>query len=328
MKNLSIGKLRSLQRCMTAGGGLSVLALDHRNNLRNALNPQHPEKVSDNDLTDFKLQVTSALAPYASAVLLDPQFSAFQVISSAALPPATGLIVALEATGYSGDAAQRESRILEGWSVAGAKRMGADAVKLLVYYHPDSPTASQIERLVQQVGEDCDDSDMLFMLEPLTYSIDPQQKKLSGQARRDVIVETARRLTSLGGDILKAEFPLDFQVYPMESDWQHACRELTRASAIPWVLLSASVDYETYERQVRIACQQGASGVAAGRAVWKEAVEGTPADRRDFLSGIAAHRMASITALVNEHAAPLNNFYQAAPISSNSYRNYDQVTLK
>ena len=321
-KILSPGKLRGLQRCMTGNGGLSVLALDHRNNLRQALNPQHPEQVTDEALTFFKLDVTRALAPHSSAVLLDPQFSAFQAVTSGVLSPATGLIVALEATGYSGDTSQRESRILEGWSVSGAKRMGADAVKLLVYYHPQSPSAGAIEALVKQVEDACAEHDMLFMLEPLTYSIDPQQKKLSGTTRREVVVETARRLTAVGGDILKAEFPLDIQEFPQEKDWQSACAEMTQASTIPWVLLSASVDFETYSRQVAIACQQGASGVAAGRAVWKEAVESSPEERQAFLQETAAQRMASLSQLVDAHANPASTRFQLAEMGCSTYRGY------
>ena len=47
MKTLSIGKYRSLQQCATPLGAIAVLALDHRNNLRQALNPATPEAVSD-----------------------------------------------------------------------------------------------------------------------------------------------------------------------------------------------------------------------------------------------------------------------------------------
>lgn len=322
MKTISSGKLRGLQRCLTTSGGMAVLALDHRNNLRSALNPQDPASISDDALTTFKLEVTRALAQHSSAVLLDPQFGAFQAIANGALPAATGLVVALEATGYSGNASQRESRILDGWSVAKAKRMGADAVKLLVYYHPQSPAADQIEVLVEQVAADCAASDMLFMLEPLTYPIDPQHSKLSGEARREVVVETARKLTALGGDILKAEFPLDIKAFTQESDWQAACAELTSASRIPWVLLSASVDFETYAHQVAVACQQGASGVAVGRAIWKEAVEGSLSERRAFLDGLATERMKTITAIVNRDAVPCSHFFDPFQISPETYSTY------
>ena len=44
------------------------------------------------------------------------------------------------------------------------------------------------------------------MLEPLSYSLD-ENKKLTSEEKRYVVVETAKRLTPLDMDILKAEFP-------------------------------------------------------------------------------------------------------------------------
>lgn len=42
------------------------------------------------------------LAPHVSAVLLDPEYSAAQSIANRALPSRTGLVVAIEETGYGG----------------------------------------------------------------------------------------------------------------------------------------------------------------------------------------------------------------------------------
>lgn len=305
-----------------ASGAVSVLALDHRNNLRQSLNPKNPQEVTDSAMSDFKLSVLRAIASHASAVLLDPEVGAFQAVASGILNGSVGLVVALEATGYTGDPLGRESRILDRWSVEKAKRMGADAVKLLVYYHPDSQKATDIEKLVEHVADECNKSDMLFMLEPLMYSIDPDQHKVTGGERRRVVIETARRLTACGGDILKAEFPLDTKQYNDESTWVSACSELTETIHIPWVLLSASVDFETYLRQVEIACCNGASGVAAGRAVWKEAAEVDSEERRVFLMGTAAARMHSITKLVNEHATPFSEHYVALEVDTSTYKDY------
>jgi len=322
MKSLTFGKLRGLEKCSTSIGAISVLALDHRNNLRRTLNPTHPELVPNASLIEFKIEVTKALAPHASAVLLDPEVGAFQAVASGVLPGSVGLVVALEATGYTGDPLARESRILDSWSVEKAKRMGADAVKLLVYYHPDSQKAIDIEKLVVHVADECNKSDMLFMLEPLMYSIDPDQKKVTGDERRRVVIETARRLTACGGDILKAEFPVDFNKFPDESTWISACTELTETITIPWVLLSASVDFEIYFHQVEIACRSGASGVAVGRAVWKEAAEVDSEERHNFLVGTAAARMQSITKLVNEHATPYSEHYAALEVDASTYKDY------
>ena len=319
-KTISVGKMRGLQQCSTPNGALVVLALDHRNNLRNALSPQNPETVSDADLTRFKQLVTEHVAPAAPSILLDPEFGAAQVIASGSLPGAVGLVVAVEATGYTGEPTGRESHVLPGWSVAKARRMGASAVKLLVYYHPDGSMAGEIESFVEQVAAECQEQDMALFLEPLSYSIDPGQKKLAPDERRRVVIETARRLTVPGVDVLKAEFPLDIQAGPDEGEWAKACAELTAASRVPWILLSASVSFDVYLRQVIVACQQGASGVAAGRAVWKEAVELNGVDRERFLSGTARTRMGRLTALCDAIARPWSNAYQAPQIDSRWYQ--------
>ncbi|HIE39622.1 MAG TPA: hypothetical protein EYP77_11260, partial [Anaerolineae bacterium] len=106
---IPIGKLRRLQQCATPEGHLVILAVDHRGNLRRALNPEDPDGVPDKALVAFKQEVVAALAPEASAVLLDPEHGALPAIGSGALPGRTGLIVALERTGYTGDPTARLS---------------------------------------------------------------------------------------------------------------------------------------------------------------------------------------------------------------------------
>jgi tagatose-1,6-bisphosphate aldolase len=324
MKPISIGKRRGLQQCSTTRGAMAVMALDHRNNLRNALNPQNPQSVTDAELTAFKIETVRALAPAATAVLLDPEFSAAQCVASGALPGNVGLLVAVEATGYTGDPTARQSQILPGWSVAKAKRMGASAIKLLVYYHPDSPTAGEIEAFVQQVAADCAAQDIALFLEPLSYAtrLDSTKKKLAPGELRRVVIETARHLVIPGVDVLKAEFPQDIAAESDEREWAAACRELSSACPAPWVLLSASVDYETYERQVRVACECGASGVAVGRAVWKEAVGLSGLARDSFLQTAARERMARLTALCEALAKPWTDFYSAPAVGSNWYADY------
>ena len=319
---LSIGKIRGLQQCATPRGALAVFALDHRGNLRRSLRPDAPDTLPTAEMSAFKRQVIAAIAPAASAALLDPEVGGAQCIASGALPGHVGLVMAVEATGYTGDPAARQSRILPGWSVAKAKRMGASAVKLLVYYHPDSPTAGEVEALVQQVADDCAAADIPLFLEPLSYSLNPGEAKLTGDERRRVVVETARRLVIPGVDALKAEFPLDFKAETDESAWAEACTELSEASAAPWVLLSASVDYETYLRQVAIACQAGASGVAVGRAVWKEAAILTGREREAFLRGAGRERMGRVTALCDALAKPWMEFYAMPQVDAGWFKKY------
>lgn len=322
MQTLSIGKLRSLQACSTPRRTFAILALDHRNNLRQALGQGGAEAVSDDALVAFKRQVVQALAPAASAVLLDPEFGAAQAIASGALPGSVGLLAAVEATGYTGDPGARSSQLLPGWSVGKARRLGANAIKLLVYYHPDAPTAGEIEDLLGQVQRDCVEQELPLFLEPLSYSLAAGRKKLSPEERRYVVLESARRLTAIGADVLKAEFPLDSDAQPDEREWAAACAELTAASAIPWVLLSASVPYEVYLRQVTVALQAGASGVAVGRAVWQEATRLTGEAREQFLRRQGLERMARLTALCQALARPWSEVLAAPGIAADWYAQY------
>src|SRR6185295_10435753 len=204
MRPISIGKLRGLQQISSQRGTFTALALDHRQNLRKA----NPAFINDEELSRFKLDVISALASEATAVLLDPEVSAAQAIAQYAIPNNVGLVVAVESTGYTGDATARHAQIIPGWSVEKAKRMGASAIKLLVYYHPDSSTAHEIEEFTATIANECVKHELVLMLEPLSYSLD-ENRKLTSEEKRYVVTETARRLTPLNVDLLKAEFPLD-----------------------------------------------------------------------------------------------------------------------
>ena len=305
MKYISIGKFRGLQQISSKRGTFTALALDHRQNLRKA----NPAFMNDAELSRFKLDVTRVLAPQATAVLLDPELSAAQAISTRSIPNNVGLVVAVESTGYTGEATARHAQIIPGWSVEKAKRMGASAIKLLVYYHPDSPTAREIEDFISKIAEDCARHDLVLMLEPLSYSLD-ENIKLSSDEKRHVVVETAKRLTPLNVDILKAEFPLDLNEMD-ESKWMEACKEISSASSVPWILLSAAVEYETFLRQVTVACNAGASGIAVGRAVWKESVTMNADERMRFLQTTAKHRISRLTSLCHALARPYTDFYQA-----------------
>jgi len=302
-RDLPIGRISGIRACASARGTFGILALDHRQNLRRELHPEDPGRATYAELVAFKRAVVREVASAATGVLLDPEVGAVQCLADGSLPAGTGLIVALEATGYEGPSTARISRLLDGWSVAKAKRMGASAAKLLVYYHPDAANASDQERLVGSVAADCAAADLALFIEPLSFSIDPEVPRLVAEERRRVVVETARRLTALGGDVLKAEFPYDPGVTD-EGRWRAACAELDAASRLPWVLLSGGVEDDLFEKQVRVACGAGASGVLAGRSVWAEAAALGPTDRTDFLRATGRERLARLVGLVDDLGRP------------------------
>jgi tagatose 1,6-diphosphate aldolase len=304
-----LGTRRGLQACATPGGQFVVLALDHRQNLRHELRPDAPDTVTYAQMVDFKLAVVRALAPSASGVLLDPEVGAGQAIAARAIPGATGLLVAIEATGYTGPPDARVSQVLPGWSVAAAKRIGASAAKLLVYYHPEAADAAAQERLVADVAAACREQDLALFIEPLSFSLDGQ--RLAGEERRRVVIETARRLTALGGDVLKAEFPYADDVTD-EARWRDACRELDAATPVPWVLLSGGVDDAVFEAQVRTACAAGASGALVGRSVWAPAASVDEPERSAWLRATGRERLERVARIITGHGHPWAERWEAA----------------
>ncbi len=307
--NLTIGKMRRLQQCSTPDGMFVIAALDHRDDLRRLLKPVEPDSLSYAEMVAFKSEVVQALAPVSSAILLDPEYGAAQAIAAGSLPGNTGLIVTVEASGWHGDDNNRRSSLLPEWGVDKIVRMGASAVKMRLYYHPEAKNAAKQEALVDEVATACREADMPLFLEPLSYPLHNKTERLSSAEKREVVLETARRLSSRGIDVLKAEFPLDGREEPRRGEWEVACRELTEASAVPWVLLSGGVSFREFAAQTEIACRFGASGILAGRAVWQEAVELRNAARQEFLNKTTIERMVELGDIVAEHGTPWTKYY-------------------
>ncbi len=299
-----LGKLRRLQQATSAVGTFTVLAIDHRGPLRRRLAQEPGVTDPDRALTELKQDIVRELAPLTSAVLLDPELGLGACIRSGALPGGSGLLVALD-TGSTGDPAVLRTGLVPGWDVTQIARCGASGLKLLVYYHPETPEARDVERLVRVIGTACAAAELPFYLEPLCYRPGEVGRPLTSVERRAVVVETARRLAPLGVDILKAEFPVDPVETPDEGLWREACAELTAACPVAWVLLSAGVGYETFVRQTTIAGEAGASGVIAGRAIWNEAVTADAAKRQAFLRGEGRARTARIRDLCDAVARPV-----------------------
>jgi len=311
--SISLGVRRALQQCAQPDSTFAMLAMDQRGSLLKAINPDNPASVPRTDVLALKRAVIGALSPHASATLMDVEYGYGTCVASGALSGQSGLLLALEKSGYDGDPTERRTKLLDDWSVGHSRRAGATGIKLLVYYHPDAPNAADQEGLVREVAQQCAEWDLPLFLEPLHYSIDANVKTLPNAERRRVVVETARRLTPLGATVLKAEFPVDVKQTQDQDEWAAACAELSAASVTPWVLLSAGVDFDIFLQQVRVACTAGASGVLCGRAVWKESVPLAGEARTEFLATTAVDRFRRIAALVSETARPYTDFY---PVST------------
>lgn len=325
--SLTIGKLRGLRQLANDHNIFVMAAEDQRGSMRKMLNSADPKSVRATEMTEVKLDIARALSPYASAVLLDPEYGAAQAISTRALAGHCGLLVSLEDSDYEQVGDDRRAKILEGWGVEKIKRMGASAVKLLAYFRPDRGPGTTYQRdLIARVAEDCQKHDIPFVLETVGYPVDGMKGDSPEYAaiKPEIVIETARMLSGLGVDVYKAEFPADSKYEKDENKLLTLCKALDEACAVPWVVLSAGVDIEIFRDQVRLACQGGASGFLAGRAIWKDAVRLPAEERRTFLQTTGIENLRGLIEIAEQHAHPWterrNAGFQAESIDDSWYR--------
>ncbi len=247
------------------------------------------------------------------------------------MPKSTGLLVSIEASGYSGGKEHRLTGLLDDWGVEKIKRMGASAVKILVYYRPDlKQLASKQLDTVNMVARECIEYDLPFLVEPKSYPVgdeinNPQE---FADLKGELVIKTARDITALPIDVLKAEFPADLHYKKDRSELIELCRQLDASSQVPWVILSAGVDFELFCQQVEIACRGGASGFLGGRAIWQEAMHIDDArERTRYLSTVGVDRLKRLTEIAGKYAVPWYKKFgltahELADISERWYQEY------
>jgi tagatose 1,6-diphosphate aldolase len=309
---LTPGKLAGLKQITDASGRFKVLALDQSNSFRKALASMH-QRLGDGkqptyeEIRDAKLEIAGVLGSYASAVLLDVNYGARQAVAAGAIPRGVGLLVRVEASRDPGIAGEVEP----GWSVAQIKRMGASAVKLLVYTDVEDAAAMDAQMaFVAKIESDCRASDILLLVEELSYPRKGEDKKTHAYVARRPgnITESAKRIGP-HCDVLKLEFPADLATHG-EAGAQANLAALNAAAIRPWVLLSAGEKFDRFVTQVEGSMKAGASGIMAGRAIFNEYFEkDTSADRRRFLETEGVQRMKTLVEIVDRHAQPWNQRY-------------------
>jgi tagatose 1,6-diphosphate aldolase len=292
---LPAGKLRNLMTLADANGRLKMMAIDQRMSMERSLGQLLGRPGTYDEVVRVKRAVTRVLAPYATAVLIDAEFGFANSLLE--LPGDTGLLLAYERPHFDASGPQgreRRTSLIEHWSVEKARRAGANAVKLLLFYRPDaSPATNDHQKaLARQVGEECARFEVPFLLELLGYPLGEPSLDSPEYARRkpEIVIESAREFSrpEYGVDILKLEFPAELKycyefsrrrfdarerepVSDLESV-RAQCRSADEASAVPWVILSAGVGIAEFLVNVELASAAGASGFLCGRAIWQGAL--------------------------------------------------------
>lgn len=148
---------------------IAALAIDQLGALKRLLAAANGGGDFANDiLVDFKKVISSELTPYASSILLDAEYG---VTGSELRYADCGFIAAYEKTEYDASTPGRLPDLLPIWSAKRIKELGADAVKILLYYDvDDKPEINDIKHaLVERIGSECIAEDIPYFVEILTY---------------------------------------------------------------------------------------------------------------------------------------------------------------
>ena len=300
------GKIRGMQRVTTADGFFITCALDHGDDYRELINSDL-SKVSYAQTVTSKLDLISVLLPHVSSFLLDPEYAAAHSILTGVLSREVGLMVCVEAEGgYAGTGGRGETQFRDKWNAAKIKKMGADMCKLLWYFRSDGPIQETQCQIVRDLVAGCAAQSLPLVVEPIWNPLegeDPSQPDWQNR-RADGVVESASIAAELGADLLKLEFPGTVATPLEQREATARCERISEAVNVPWVILSAGVDYASFKVQVELACRSGAAGFVAGRSIWRDAVpNGSSAPRSDGLER-AKSRLAELADITVRRGAP------------------------
>lgn len=78
-----------------------------------------------------------------------------------------------------------------------------------------------------RLADQCIQEDIAFLVEPVSYPAGEGEasKEKSAELKPELVIETARQITALPIDVLKAEFPADIKFEQDEGRLLKLCRE-------------------------------------------------------------------------------------------------------
>lgn len=298
MKN---NKREYLKQLSNQAGVIAALAIDQRGSLKKMLAQAAGKPSNETDIVEFKKVISSELTPYASAILLDPEYG---LPASKLRDKDAGLLLAYEKTGYDTTEPGRMPDLLADWSALRLKEAGADAVKFMLYYDVDEPEEINRKKqaFVERVGAESAAAGLPFFLELMSYDSQIADTKSKEYAKvkphkvNEMIREFAKECYQV--DVLKVEVPVNMAyvagysetneaVYTKEAAAAYFKEQTELTNHVPFIFLSAGVSAELFQQTLKFAAAAGSTfnGVLCGRATWKGAIEpfakeGTAAGKR------------------------------------------------
>jgi tagatose 1,6-diphosphate aldolase len=284
---LTPGKLAGLKKVSNEKGVIAAAAMDQRGSLQKSLAKEKGSAVNDAMMEEFKTLVTEVLTPHASAILLDPEWG---IPASKMRAKNAGLLLAYEKTGYDANTPGRLGDLLDLWSVRRLKEVGADCIKILLYYTPyDSKDINDKKHAwVERLGDECRANDIPFFLEFVGYEDGADEKGLEyAKKKPHIVTESMREFSKdrYGVDVLKVEVPVNMKFVEGTKSFggqkayskQEAVDLFHKAAGVatkPFIYLSAGVSNNEFTETLDLVGETGVkyNGVLCGRATWKDGI--------------------------------------------------------
>ncbi|MGT2929654.1 tagatose-bisphosphate aldolase [Streptococcus dentasini] len=313
-------KRKYMEKLSDDKGIISALAFDQRGALKRLMAEHQDEEPTVAQMEELKVLVAEELTPYASSMLLDPEYG---LPATKALAENAGLLLAYEKTGYDTSSTKRLPDCLDVWSAKRIKEQGADAVKFLLYYDVDSSDElnQQKQAYIERVGSECVAEDIPFFLEILAYDekIADAKSPEYAKVKPHKVIEAMKVFSDprFNIDVLKVEVPVnmnyvegfgDGEVIYSKAEAAAFFKQQDQATNLPYIYLSAGVSAKLFQDTLVFAHDSGANfnGVLCGRATWagsvKDYIEKGEEAAREWLRTTGFHNIDELNKVLQETA--------------------------
>jgi len=261
------------------------VAIDAGSGLEATIRKARADRSSPEDLAVFKRCVLEVLGEGASTALVDAQLGSDLLPF---YPKNCAPMLAYEADVYHISDEDRITVLPDHLKPTDYATLGVRQLKFFIYYAPDDDPAlnDRKQALVANIGSQCAELNLRFLMEPLVYH--PTLQPGTAEYAR-IKPDLVRRATELfaeprfHADVLKVEIPIDLNFVEGFGEPQRSREEAMQAfrdAAAPasghdLVYLSAGVPFEWFEASLQLASEAGVkfSGFMCGRALWSDAIE-------------------------------------------------------
>jgi tagatose-1,6-bisphosphate aldolase len=296
MPAMTTAERRGYQQICGDDGAMMVIACDQRGGMRTLLakTPEEQAKIGNDSLGLTKMDITAYLARHAGCVLVDPLCAVPGLVDHGVLHRSTGLLIGLDASGFDvTPEGYRISNMVPGITARRVRELGGTGAKIMIYLRADTPAANTVNmQTLRDVIADFAAEDLLLVVEFLTYALPGEAPEVYTTKVPELIEGGSKICLEAGSKVLKIPYP----------GTAAACANITAMCGdVPWAVLSAGVDHATFLGQVEISMANGASGVIAGRSLWKDCISLERAVTKERLETIAVPRLREIQAVIARH---------------------------